>query len=66
MAGQPDSMPMDGSRLGSQVDICFLRITGTDPHSVGPDPCPNCLQRLSTDDKRSRKVNMVFTMHNFI
>ena len=69
MARQPHTIPthpIGESRWGSQVDICFLRNTGTDPPSVGPDLCPNCLQRLSADEKRARKVYKVFTMPNFI
>ena len=29
-----------------------------DQHYVGPDLCPNCLQRLSVDNKSRRKQGM--------
>ena len=35
--------------------------TDQDPHSVGPDLDPNCLQRLSAEDKshlQQEKINM--------
>ena len=35
-------------RLSNSLD------PGQDQHSVGPDLSPNCLQRLSGDNKRSR------------
>ena len=32
--------------------------TDQDPHTVGPDLCPNCLQRLSAKDDKSTHYYM--------
>ena len=34
-------------------------------HFVGPDLCPNCLQRLSADDTNGQKVNSQSATKNF-